>query len=827
MPRVGIHLSIALFLSGAAALIYQILWIRQLSLVVGVEVYSITIAVSAFFAGLAGGSLIFGRMADRWQRPLRLYGVLEICVALSGVLVTFLSPHAASPFVALQAHVGAVAWLLPFLLVGSPAFLMGGTLPAMIRYVAQRQSSVATSSGWVYAVNTAGGIAGALLSTFVFLRWTGVHNTAIAAAIFNLTAAAIVWFADRTATEQRPTHSSAIDQDFPAPSGQATLALSLYAVAGAVALGYEVVWSQALAQFMSTRVFAFSVELATYLAGLAIGSAIYARFGRMVRDTWGIFALLITGAGAIALLEIAALGTGQLRIQYSIAHFVFTSTGSEFARMCASFAVAAFGVVFLPTLLLGAAFPALLQLVARGTRIGTGTGTVLALNTAGGIVGSLLTGFLLIPTLGLVRTLSILAIIAATVGVLAVLLGSSVLVRWKSTIVLLAVGVVAASMITPQDKLARLLLLTRGGGDLVFYRESRGGTVAISQQQNADHIFRRLYIQGVSNSGDTLPSMRYMRLQALLPLIIHRGNPQSSLVIGFGTGITAGATLRYTGLTQRTCVELLSAVVDASSLFPENYGAGTDRNLNLRIRDGRQELLSNSAQYDMITLEPPPPSAEGVVNLYSTDFYKLAGHRLTPNGLFAQWLPISTQNEDDTRSLIRSFLDVFPYATLWTTEVHEMLLIGSFSPIDLDVSRIQQRFDQPNVTAALNAVGISSPAALLATWLTGREGLEAYAGKVSPVTDNEPRIEYAAWTHPNEITRTLPHLLALQTEPPLENASEDLRVQIRTERSILAGFYAASLAAYKGDRDAWSEAMQKVMTGDNKNPYYNWLAGGQ
>jgi spermidine synthase len=441
-------LAMALLLSGAAALIYQILWIRQLSLVVGVEVYSITIAVSAFFTGLAAGSLVFGRMADRWQNPLRMYAILEICIGLSGVAITFLLPHTAWPFVALQGSVGVLAWLLPFLLVSAPAFLMGGTLPVMIRSVAQGQSTVATAGGWIYAVNTAGGIAGALLSTFVFLRYTGIHNTAIVAAVFNLAAAAIAFFVNRTVTDQYAAPASTEGELFPAPSGQATLALILYAVSGAVALGYEVVWSQALAQFMSTRVFAFSVVLATYLAGLAIGSALYARWGHRVRDTWGIFALLITSAGVIALLEIAALGTAQLRIQYSIARLALSATGSEFARMSASFAVASFGIVFLPTLLLGAAFPVLLQLTARGTRIGTDTGTVLALNTAGGIAGSLLTGFILIPTLGLVRTLGILAIVAALVGVLAVLLGTNVLIRWKSAVGLLALGVVATSIMT-------------------------------------------------------------------------------------------------------------------------------------------------------------------------------------------------------------------------------------------------------------------------------------------------------------------------------------------------------------------------------------------
>ena len=819
-------LAIPLFLSGTAALIYQVVWIRQLSLVVGIEVYSITIAVSAFFAGLAGGSFVFGRMADRSRHPVRLCGILEICIGIAGVVVTWLLPNAALPFVMIQAHAGPLAWVLPFLLVGAPAFGMGGTLPVMIRCVQRHHSAVSTAGGWVYAVNTFGGIAGSLLSTFVLLRLIAVHNTAIAAALLNFAAAGVLLYADRSSAEYHSTLSPESAKVASADGGRVHLALILYGVAGAVALGYEVVWSQALVQFMSTRVFAFSVVLATYLAGIALGSALFARFGQRVRDAWSLFALLIAGAGAIALLEIAALGVWQLRVQYGIAEFVLSATGSEFARMCAMFAVAAVGVAFLPTLLLGAAFPAVLRIAARSSDSGRDSGTILALNTAGGIAGTLLTGFLLIPALGLVRTLAVLAIAAVTVGVLAVLLGKEVRANRRMAVALLAIAVFITGFITPPDKLSRLLLLSRGG-NLVFYRESRGGTVAVTELQNEDHVFRRLYIQGVSNSGDTLPSMRYMRLQGLLPLLIHRGTPTSSLVIGFGTGITAGATLRYSGLTQRTCVELLPAVVQAGPLFPENYKAGNDPRLTIRINDGRHELIKDTTPYDMITLEPPPPSAEGVVNLYSSDFYRIAAKRLKPDGLFAQWLPIAAQNEADTRSLIRSFLDVFPYATLWTTELHEMLLVGSLSPLELDASRIQQRFAQPNVSAALRAVGISSPAALLATYVTGREGLEAYAGDAHAVTDDYPLIEYATWLAPKEITRTLPHLLAQQTEPPVENADNQLRMQIQEERKILSEFYTAGIAAYNGDREGWSNAMRAVMSADSNNPYFTWLAGKQ
>jgi spermidine synthase len=815
--------ALLLFLSGTAALIYQVLWIRQLSLVVGVEVHSITIAVSAFFAGLALGSALIGGLTDRWRHPLLLYFLLETGVALTGVTTTILLAHTARPFVVIQAHAGFAAWALPFLLVAIPAFLMGGTLPVAVRSLAAGSGQIARTGGWVYAANTAGGIAGALLSSFSLLPWLGVRGTAFAAALFNLAAAGVALILDRRAVPESAKESATPpDSSFV----RSRTALALYAVAGGIALGYEVVWSQAMAQFLSTRVFSFSVVLATYLAGLVIGSALYARFDHRIRDSWGIFGLLISAAGVVALFEIAGLNLWQLRFQFEAGRLAFTATHSEFARMCTQFAIAALGIVFVPTILLGAAFPAALRLTAGARRAGRDVGTVLAVNTAGGIAGTLLTGFLLIPVLGLVRTLSILAIASATVGALAVVMGSNATRRMQWVVCLLGLIAVTGGILTPPDRLARLLLTTRGGGDLIFYQEGRGATVAVAQQNAGDHVFRRLYIQGVSNSGDAMPSLRYMRLQAMLPLIIHRGEPKSALVIGFGTGITAGAVLHYPGLQRRVCVELLPAVVRAGEMFPENYKAWSDPRMQVRIGDGRQELLRRAERYDLITLEPPPPSAEGVVNLYSTDFYKLASKSMERDGLFAQWLPLATQNDEDTRSLVRSFLDVFPYATLWTTELHEMLLIGSYSPIELDSVQITNRFNQSDVSTALQAVGISSPAALLATWVTGRDGLERYAAHARAVTDDYPRIEYAPWVRPKEVTRTLPNLLALGTGLPLTDPDlDDLRREIATQRQGLLDFYTAGIAAYNGNREVWTKAMQRVLAVDGSNPYYRWIAG--
>lgn len=812
-----------LLFSGTAALVYQVLWVKQLSLVVGVEVYAITTGISAFFIGLALGGLAFGRWADRLARPVRLYASLELAVAVLGMLATLALANSAGLFARLEASIGLLAWVLPFLLVGVPAFFMGGTLPVLMRELTPGQGQMAEAGGRLYAANTAGAIVGTLLAAFVLLPGLGVTGSALIAAGLNLLAAGGAWLYRRR-DQQAPL---SVQQDPVPRTGAARLAIALYCVAGGVALGYEVVWTQSIVQFMSTRAFAFSVVLATYLLGLMLGSAIYARRADHIKDPWGLFGLLIALAGLLALVLVAGLGRWLIVAQTEIEALVLQLTGNPLAGMSARFAGAALCVVLLPTTLLGAAFPLVLRLAVDRGQVGRDVGTVVALNTLGGIVGVMLVGFVLVPGLGLVRSLSVLAVLAAVVGCLAMWQGRAQHKGLRMAIVGVALTTLVVGVLTPPQKLAELLPGARSGR-ITFYEEGRGGTVAVVSQQRRGGAFNRLYIQGVSNTGDAMPSLRYMRLQALLPLLIHNREPRSALVIGFGTGITAGAMLRYPGLQRPVVAELLPEVLAAAPLFNGNYAAVSDPRLEIRLRDGRRELLRSSERYDLVTLEPPPPSASGVVNLYSRDFYALAASRLEPAGIVAQWLPLPTQNEEDTRSLVRSFLDVFPHASLWTTEFHETLLIGSLEPQVLDVARIRQRFAQPTVAATLAEVGVDSVETLLATWLTDREGLVRFAGDAPAVTDDRPRIEYAPWVREREITRVLPTLLALRTPPPLQGGEDSLRAAVEARWGLLHTFYGVSLLAYQGNRQAWAREARQLMQADGANPYFRWFfAGGQ
>lgn len=820
-PRLALWLpALLLFASGGAALVFQVLWVKQLSLVVGVEVYAVTTAISAFFAGLALGGLAFGRLADRLERPLRLYAGLEILVALLGVAATVALANVAGAFAFLEGTFGILAWALPFLLVGVPAFFMGGTLPVLVRVVEPAQGQMGRAGGGLYAANTAGAIAGTLVAAFVLLPLLGVLGSACAAAVFNLLAAAGALILRRGVANPLMTAETVA-----APRSKAArLAIALYCVAGGIALGYEVVWTQSIVQFMSTRTFAFAVVLATYLCGLVLGSALYAQRADRVRDPWGLFGLLIAAAGLLAILQIAGLGTWLIGLQTRAEWLVLQAGGSELAGMCARFAMAALCVVFLPTTLLGAAFPIALRLSVDRLHVGRDVGAVVALNTLGGIAGVMLTGFVLVPGIGLVRTLAVLGGLAAVIGLLAVWRGEAVGRPLRIAVVGVAALTVVIGALTPVQHLAELMPGARNG-QITFYAEGRGGTVAVVEQGQGDNRFSRLYIQGVSNTGDAMPSQRYMRLQALLPLLIHNGEPRSALVIGFGTGITAGAMLRYRDLQHPVVAELLPEVLAAAPRFKGNFDAIHDPRLDIRLRDGRRELLRSSERYDMITLEPPPPSAAGVVNLYSRDFYQLAASRLEEGGLVAQWLPLPTQNDEESRSLVRSFIDVFPNATLWTTEFHEMLLVGSMQPVHLDVSRIRARFEQPAVVAALNDVGIDSVEALLATWITDRDGLVRYANDAPPVTDDHPRIEYAPWVRSKEIARVLPTLLALRSAPQLENAVPSVRASVDDQWTRLRRFYDLSLHAYRGDRQAWARDARQVAIDDGDNRYYRWFLG--
>jgi predicted membrane-bound spermidine synthase len=822
---------VLLLLSGATALVFQTLWVKQITLVVGIEVRAVAVVVAAFFAGLAAGAAVFGKLIDlRRRRPLVWYAALEALVALVGVSTTLVLPYTPTVFAALEQRAAAIAWLLPTMLVAVPAFFMGGTLPVAMKWTRPMEAGLGHTAGNLYAWNTAGAIGGALLGPFMLLPYFGVRGTGIAAAVVCALTATVAWRLGREPAVQRSRMTGDVNPAQPSvrvsKAPQTALALMLYACAGAVALGYEVLWSQIVAPFTSTRGAAFALVLVVYLTGLAVGSALWARQADRVPDRWVAFGLLIAMSGLAALASFAALGPWLSHLQEVFGTAVAGVTASHALGMYARFLLAAIVIVLPATVLLGAAFPAAVRLTGDADVAGQSIGRVTAWNTVGAVAGTVLVGFVAVPRLGLAITLIVLAVLSCLIGVAAVLASSAPGRRPALIAGAALAGCLVTAVLLPRDKLGRLLAELEGGA-LTFYQEGAGGSVAVLQQSTRAGDFRRLYIAGVSNSGDSIASLRYMRLQALLPLVIHDGEPRRALVIALGTGITCGSLLADPDLVERVCVELLPEVVAATSQFRGNFGAPRDARIDLRIADGRHELLRSDEQWDLVTLEPPPPSAAGVVNLYSREFYQLVRSRLAPDGMLAQWWPLPTQNLEDSRALVRSFIEAFPHVTLWSTEVHEMMLLGSMHPITLDVPRIRARFERPGVAAALAEVGIDSPAALLATWVTDRDGLVAFVGDSAPVTDDRPRIEVAPWLRPGEMARVLPTVLDVTTDPPLLGADAEFVAAVDRNRGELGLLFQSLQASLEGEREREAESLWRLRRAAPDNPYYYWIAPGK
>jgi len=813
-----------LLLSGTTALAFQTLWIKQLTLVVGVEVFAVSIGVAAFFAGLASGAAVIGFAVDGSSRPLLWYAGLEAAVAVLGLGTTLLMPVAPGPFVWLDARLGPLAWVLPAAMVAIPAFCMGGTLPAALRSLVPRDKALGREAGALYAWNTAGAVAGALLTPFLLVPLFGVRGAGLAASLACLaTAGLAAWLSRRASPAPAVVPAGVASDARDVPRRRFVLGLLLYACAGGIAMGYEVLWTQIVAPLTSTRGAAFAVVLAVYLAGLAGGSAAWSRVADRIEDRWASFGLLVAGAGLLALLTYAVLGPWLAAAQATLGQAVARASGSHALGMYSRFLLAAIVIVLPATLALGAAFPAAVRLTGEAVRAGTSVGRVTAWNVAGAILGTLLVGFAAVPAFGLARTLFMLAALAAVVGTVATLASPR---RGKlavgASLGMLLVALFAGFKL-PDDKLGTLLAELRGGR-LDFHAEGAGGAVTVLEQSTPAGSFRRLYVAGVSNSGDSLASLRYMRLQALLPLLIHSGEPRSAMVIAMGTGITCGALLVDPDLTRRSCVELLPEVVEATKRFQGNYDLSGDGRVEIRIADGRHELLRREESWDLITLEPPPPSAAGVVNLYSRAFCALAKRRLAPDGMVAQWWPLPTQNLEDSKSLVRSFIDAFPYVSLWTTEVHEMLLVGSMRPMPLEVGRVVRRFERPGVATALREVGIDSAAAVLATWVTDRNGLLTFVGDAPPVTDDRPRIEVAPWLRPGEMARVLPAVAALATDPPLLGADTAFEAAVDRDRGELGLLFQSLQASLEGNEALMRDSLVRLRAADPDNPYYAWIA---
>jgi len=746
----------ACLLSGASALVYQVLWARQLGLVMGATTAAVATVLAAFMGGLGLGSALAARLLPRLREGARpfAYPVAEAGIALSALALPSLFPAAAGLLSALYARDAAgllaatrFAWCAALLLV--PTTLMGATLPLITSVSGATAVRAGGIAGALYAANTIGAVAGCLAAPLVLLPALGTTRSLQIAAAGNLAAGALVLAVlRRGAAAARaggpPAEEGPVRSPSAPPRGSAVPGLVVAALSGLGALAHEVIWTRALVLLVGPTPHAFALILAAVILGIGLGSAAAAPWADRVRRPGRALALVQSAAALSSLAVTGVLG----ELPLPVAALVRAHAG-EPGRLLVFEGLGVLGLLLVPSMLFGATFPLAVSLVARaGEAPSAAVGRVLAWNTGGAVAGALLAGFVALPRLGLQATL----LAAAPVHALAALAAPAGRGR-AAGVAAIAACLAAAGVLPPWDR----ELLSGGGyryaaqsgeagveedlrsGDVLFYREGAAGTVSVRRLGSTLSLAVDGKVEATS-TGD----MHTQRLLAHLPLLLHP-RARRACLIGLGSGVTAGSALLYP-LERLDVVEISPEVVAASALFrPVNHDPLADPRLTLRVADGRNHLRLTRRLYDVVVSEPSNPWMAGVGSLFTRDFFRLVRSRLRPDGLFCQWVHLYGLETSDLRTVVAGFTDVFPRSALFLLNEGDALLVGQgddWSPPD--PVTVAGYLSVPAVREDLAAVGVTSLEVFASLFAFDSPALAAWAGDAERHTDDRPLLELRA-----------------------------------------------------------------------------------
>jgi len=788
------------FLSGASGLVFEEVWTRELTLIFGSTTLALSTVLSVFMGGLALGSRIGGRFADRIQDRLRAYAVVEAGVGLYALLVPAILAAYPSLNALLYRGLGdhAVAlslgrFVAAALLLLLPTTLMGATLPILSRHFVEpgeRTSRIGATVGTLYAINTFGAVVGTFLGGFVLLPGAGVRLTNYAAAATNLTLAALVLAVRRRL--QRPVEDSlpapeaapAPADEFEASAAQRRLALWAFAVSGAVAMVYQVLWTRSLAIVIGSSVYSFTLILLAFLIGLGGGAALVARLSSRSRDP-------VAWLGAVHLGTAAMIALSYVVMDKLPAAFLALLRGSTLSVdgiIFCQFLLAALAV--LPaTLLMGGVLPLTIRIYASGAeRVGRDVGTAYSVNTLGAILGSFAAGFVVLPILGLQRGL-------ALGGILTVLVGAAFL--WQSRARLrrplalafpaLAVIVMLALPRWSLEHFSAGLFRVSIAKDIIesqkwalpkleYYHDGIATTVSVERWGKTVALKNNGKVDA-SNGDD----MATQIMVGLMPFVFHPtalDKPPRALVIGYGSGVTIGAVTQFP-IGHADVVELEPAVVDAGTRFFGEYNHHPERDPRVRlvVGDGRNFLTQKSERYDVIISEPSNPWITGVSNLFTVDYWKLARARLADDGVFCQWAQLYEMSSKNIKTILRSFSEVFPYTYVFAAEdlSSDVILVAANHPLALDLPSLRRNWAaNPTLAAELKRGGVPSAEDVIAQLLLVPEELPAFTAGSPINTDDNALIEF--------------------------NAPRDLLGSTRTADPYLARVYAAEWPYGRFDR---------------------------
>ncbi len=671
--RVYLTILVSLFfVSGFAALVYQVLWVRELGLLFGGTAQAAALAISIFFAGIASGSWAWGRFAPRFRSTLPWFGVVEICAGFSALGHFFLldAYHALYPWLyAVAGHSPALTLgmkiLVATIILFPPAFFMGGTLPLMSQYVIRQHNRIGRVGARLYAVNTAGSALGALAAGFVLPMAMGFRNAYLLAVgldvCVGLLAIVLTWTAMARRFERTPAAPEPAAALVPAgpawtPPGAALPAGLIWVIAfgsGFATLATEVIWTRLFSQVLQNSVYTYSLVLTVFLVALALGAALSSFLCR----EWRFEPPLVLGV----LLGLSGLATASSPwIFHEVTNGLTYLGGSRgFGGYIAAVTGAAVLTVLLPGVVLGAVFPYLMRMAqSDGRQPGEVIGRLLSADTGGSILGALAGGFVLLPLFGAWRTLLLLA--ALYPMMLAALVLRNMTRRRLGMAACAAAASLVLASINPQA-LQRVQLGAPVGDRIIEVKEGAHATVAVVEAIRGGQAIRVNTHYVLGSTRNLFPEQN----QTVIPMLAHAA-PESVFYLGMGTGITAGASLAFPVERVVVC-EILPEVVELAGRHFEPWinGLYRDERVTIHAEDGRNCLARSPERFDVIISDLFTPWKQGTGNLYTLENYQTAKTRLNPGGVFVQWLPLYQVSDLELGVIARTMDEVFPQVTLW------------------------------------------------------------------------------------------------------------------------------------------------------------------
>lgn len=822
------------FISGFAALIYELLWFRQLGFIFGNTVYAATTVVSAYMTGLALGAYVFGRLAHRIRNAVRLFGALEFCIGLYALAMPVLFEalrhayrwafhHATDSLEVLT----PLRFVLAFACMLLPTTLMGGTLPLLSEALLRRHADFGKRLGWLYGINTLGAVAGILSAGFVLIPSLGLRGTNLVAVCANLLIGVAALLVGRAAAAR-----AAAEPPEPAPAPpdvRAGLVLLASGLAGFIALGFEVLWFRALTLVFGSTTYSFSAMLAVFLFGIAAGSLL---LGRLADRTRRFFLMLATVEAGIGLYMVVAINRFDEQPEFLLGYLL--RHGFAWSSLVSAQFLITLKLLLVPTMLMGLAF----TIASKAVRIVTASpaqavARVYVTNTLGCVAGTLVAGFALLPMLGLERALTIMAI-ATLIVAIGLVACAGLPSRAGVGVAIAAMGGIAGlwflpaawdhklmssgpyfgphNMVADGKVVLRDQLRTRR---LLFYKEGVTATAAVTEAEDGGLSFT---MDG-KVEADTYPrGMLVQRMIGHLPMLFHP-DPRKVLNLGLGAGVTLGSLGRYP-VDWLEVVEIEPETTNVASHWAAyNHDIMRHPQLRVTINDGRNHFFCTTNSYDVITSDPYEPVVGGASHLFTVEHFRQAKARLKPGGIMGQWVPMYELSQRDFLAILRSFVHVFPDSVLFFNGL-DIVMLGFRDKVALDVNLLRRHFEIPEVRASMAEVGVESAEALLGMFVAEMARTPHFVGPGPLHTDNRPLVEFSAPKHALSYTvdNNQQVLLSNFTDIPgdlIAGLDDDDAERVRKEHEALR---LSLLANVRNAAGAPDEAMALLMQANELSP---------